>query len=95
MKHANVKLLLGLGIGAAVGAAIGYYMASDKGKLKEDVRHAVDEVKEGVKSAYSKVKTKAMAMYLHVAFGIFILDHSRSIPGYLFFKPYGVSEYDP
>ena len=43
----------------------------------------------------SKVKTKAMAMYLHVAFGIFILDHSRSIPGCLFFKPYGVSEYDP
>ncbi len=42
----------------------------------------------------SKVKTKAMAMYLHVAFGIFILDHSRCIPGCLLFKPFGVSEYD-
>ena len=42
----------------------------------------------------SKVKTKAMAMYLHVAFGIFILDHSRCIPGCLLFKPSGVSEYD-
>ena len=35
-----------------------------------------------------------MAMYLHVAFGIFILDHSRCIPGCLLFKPFGVSEYD-
>ena len=42
----------------------------------------------------SKVKTKAVAMYLYVAFGICILDHSRCIPGCLFFKPYGISEYD-
>ena len=43
---------------------------------------------------FSKVKTKAMAMYLHVASGVFILDHSRCIPGCLLFKPFGVSEYD-
>ncbi len=34
---------------------------------------------------FQKVKTKAMAMYLHVASGVFILHHSRCIPGCLLF----------
>lgn len=60
MKHETTNLLLGLGIGAVVGVAVGYLMVADnRKKLAEEFDHAVSKVKDEVKSAYSKAKSKA------------------------------------
>lgn len=60
MKQENAKLLLGLGIGAVVGVAIGYLMVADnRKKLAEEIDHAVSKVKEEARHVYSKAKAKA------------------------------------
>ena len=53
MKHETSNLLIGLGIGAVVGVAIGYLMVADnRRKLAEEFDHAVSKVKEEVKDVY-------------------------------------------
>ena len=50
MKHETSNLLIGLGIGAVVGVAVGYLMVADnRKKLAEEFDHAVSKVKEGRK----------------------------------------------
>lgn len=67
MKHETTNLLLGLGIGAVVGVAVGYLMVADnRKKLAEEFDHAVSKVKDEVKSAYSKAKSKAEEAREHV-----------------------------
>ena len=57
MKHETSNLLIGLGIGAVVGVAVGYLMVADnRKKLAEEFDHAVSKVKEEVKDVYSKAK---------------------------------------
>lgn len=60
MKNSEAKLLLGLGIGIALGAAVGYIMASDKkeewleqanafaDKVRANVRNVVNRGKDNV-----------------------------------------------
>ncbi len=68
MKHETANLLLGLGIGAVVGVAVGYLMVADnRKKLAEEFDHAVSKVKDEVKGAYSKAKSKAEDVREHVA----------------------------
>lgn len=67
MKSENSKLLLGLAIGAAVGTAVGYFVAADKKKLMDNLHHAVEDVKEGLKSVVRNAKTKAEETGAHVA----------------------------
>ena len=60
MKSENSKLLLGLGIGALVGAAVGYLMTGEhRRKLEEDLREVGHGIKDGARSVFSKVKAKA------------------------------------
>lgn len=60
MKHETTNLLLGLGIGAVVGVAVGYLMVADnRKKLAEELDHVVSKVKEDVKDVCSKAKNKA------------------------------------
>ena len=60
MKHETSNLLIGLGIGAVVGVAVGYLMVADnRKKLAEEFDRAVSKVKEEVKDVYSKAKNKA------------------------------------
>lgn len=60
MKNENSKLLLGLGLGAVVGIAVGYLLTGDnRKKLSEELHEVGNGVKDGVKSAFSKVKSKA------------------------------------
>lgn len=60
MKNENSKLLLGLGLGAVVGIAVGYLLTGDnRKKLSEELHEMGHGVKDGVKSAFSKVKSKA------------------------------------
>lgn len=67
MKNETTNLLLGLGIGAVVGVAVGYLMVADnRKKLAEEFDHAVSKVKDEVKSAYSKAKSKAEEAREHV-----------------------------
>ena len=67
MTHETTNLLLGLGIGAVVGVAVGYLMVADnRKKLAEEFDHAVSKVKDEVKSAYSKAKSKAEEAREHV-----------------------------
>ena len=67
MKNETSNLLLGLGIGAVVGVAVGYLMVADnRKKLAEEFDHAVSKVKDEVKSAYSKAKSKAEEAREHV-----------------------------
>ena len=67
MKHETTNLLLGLGIGAVVGVAVGYLMVADnRKKLAEEFDHAVSKVRDEVKSAYSKAKSKAEEAREHV-----------------------------
>ena len=57
MKHETSNLLIGLGIGAVVGVAVGYLMVADnRKKLAEEFDRAVSKVKEEVKDVYSKAK---------------------------------------
>ena len=63
MKHETSNLLIGLGIGAVVGVAVGYLMVADnRKKLAEEFDHAVSKVKE----VYSKAKNKAENVKEHV-----------------------------
>lgn len=56
----NSKLLLGLGLGAVVGIAVGYLLTGENRKrLNEDLHEVGHGIKDGVKSAFSKVKSKA------------------------------------
>ena len=55
MKKSSIWL--GLAIGAAVGTALGYVVASDKKEeWLEEVNSLVDKVKTGVKDAINKGK---------------------------------------
>ena len=46
MKHETSNLLIGLGIGAVVGVAVGYLMVADnRKKLAEEFDHAVSKAK--------------------------------------------------
>ena len=54
------KLLLGLGIGIALGAAIGYILGTDKKEeWLEQANQFVDKVKANVKTAVSKGQARA------------------------------------
>ena len=67
MKHETANLLLGLGIGAVVGVAVGYLIVADnRKKLAEEFDHVVSKVKEDVKDVYAKAKTKADNVREHV-----------------------------
>lgn len=60
MKSDNSKLLLGLGLGALVGVAVGYLMTGEhRQKLEEELHEVGHGIKDGVKSVFSKVKLKA------------------------------------
>lgn len=60
MKNEGSKLLLGLGIGAVVGLAIGYLITDEnRRKVENDIREVGHGIKEGAKSVFSKVKSKA------------------------------------
>ncbi len=55
----EAKLLLGLGIGVALGAAIGYIMGSDKKEeWLEQANAFADKVRANVKSAIYKGKSE-------------------------------------
>lgn len=55
MKNSESKLLLGLGIGVALGAAIGYIMGNDKKEEWLDQANAfADKVRANVKTAVYK-----------------------------------------
>lgn len=59
MKNSEAKILLGLGIGVALGAAIGYIMASDKKEeWLEQANEFADKVRANVKSAIYKGKSE-------------------------------------
>ena len=60
MKNENSKLLLGLGLGAIVGVAVGYLLTGEnRRKVEEDLREVGHGIKDGAKSVFSKVKSKA------------------------------------
>lgn len=60
MKSENSNLLLGLGLGALVGVAIGCYMTAERRKKLADQLHETGhEIKDGVKNIYSKARAKA------------------------------------
>ncbi len=68
MKNETSNLLLGLGIGAVVGIAVGYLMVADnRKKLAEEFDHAVAKVKDEVKGVYAKAKSKAEEAREHVS----------------------------
>ena len=57
--NSEAKLLLGLGIGVALGAAVGYIMCSDKKEeWLEQANEFADKVKANVKSAVYKGKSE-------------------------------------
>lgn len=59
MKNSEAKILLGLGIGVALGAAIGYIMASDKKEeWLEQANEFADKVRANVKSAIYRGKSE-------------------------------------
>ena len=54
----NAGLLVGLGIGALLGTAIGAYLAAseeDKAKWRSDVNSTVDKAKQSVDKAKQKI----------------------------------------
>lgn len=59
MRNSESKLLLGLGIGVALGAAIGYIMGNDKKEEWLDQANAfADKVRANVKTAVYKGKNE-------------------------------------
>lgn len=57
MKNVDSKLLLGLVVGAAVGAAVSYLAATDKREqILEDLKEVAGKVKEGFNTAMAKAK---------------------------------------
>lgn len=60
MKSENSNLLLGLGIGALVGTAIGYMLTEEnRRKVGQNVRDAYDKVKEHAADAKAFATEKA------------------------------------
>lgn len=59
MKNSESKILLGLGIGIALGAAIGYIMGTDKKEdWLEQANEFADKVRANVKTAIHKGKNE-------------------------------------
>lgn len=59
MKNSESKILLGLGIGVALGAAVGYIMGTDKKEeWLEQANEFADKVRANVKSAMYKGKNE-------------------------------------
>lgn len=59
MKNSESKLLLGLGIGIALGAAVGYIIGTDKREeWLEQANEFADKVRANVKSAMYKGKSE-------------------------------------
>ena len=59
MKNSESKLLLGLGIGVALGAAIGYIMGNDKREeWLDQANEFADKVRANVKTAVYKGKNE-------------------------------------
>ena len=57
----NSSLLIGLGIGLVVGAAVGLYLAAsdeDKAKLAEEINDKVDTAKKKVNEVIHTVQTQ-------------------------------------
>ncbi len=53
----NSKFLTGLLLGAAAGAALGYFLTTDKGKeILDDIKSAASDATEEMKNAISKGK---------------------------------------
>ena len=53
MKNDKVKLLLGIAIGTAIGAAIAYLSDDERrGRLVDGVNDATDKMRENIKDAY-------------------------------------------
>lgn len=68
MKSENSKLLVGLGLGALVGVTVGYLMSGDhRKKLESNLNEMGHGIKDGVKSVFSKVKSKAEHVGAQVA----------------------------
>lgn len=58
MRNSEAKLLLGLGIGVALGAAVGYIMGTDKKEeWLEQANAFADKVKSNVQSVVNKGKS--------------------------------------
>ena len=58
-ENSNGKLLLGIGLGVLAGVAVTYLMNGEhRRKLEEDLNEVGHGIKDGVKSAFSKVKSK-------------------------------------
>jgi gas vesicle protein len=57
MKTSDSKMLLGLVAGIAIGAAVGYLIASDRGEeLLCELKEVAGKAKEGLNSAIAKAK---------------------------------------
>lgn len=55
--NSNSKFLLALFVGAAAGAAIGYYLASDnKEEIVEDLKNTAGKIKDELESELEKGK---------------------------------------
>ena len=62
MKDETSKLLLGLGVGTLVGVVVGYLVTDyNRKKLGDNMHEMGDGIKEGVRSAFSKMRRKAAA----------------------------------
>jgi gas vesicle protein len=60
----NNKLLVGVLIGAAAGAAIGYLLTTEKGKeILSNLQEAAGTATDRVKGAYDTAKTKVSGAY--------------------------------
>ncbi|MDO4695805.1 YtxH domain-containing protein [Porphyromonas sp.] len=59
MRNDKVKLLLGIAIGTAIGAAIAYLSDDERrGRLIDGVNDATDKVRENIKDAYYETRIR-------------------------------------
>ena len=59
MKSESTKLLLGLGIGTAIGVAVGYLLnGNSRHRLEHKMCEMGHEIKEEAKSVFSSMKAK-------------------------------------